>query len=105
MMSKKVDQKQVREQKRRRASRRKVGLLILGIGVGIFAVYAAVTSGAGLKDPLSRFLSEEQLAELPPAPERGASAPDFTISDIDGNSFTLSESLGTPTALMFFHTW
>jgi len=104
-MAKKEDRRRVREQKQRRASRRKVGLLILGIGVGIFAVYAAITSGAGLRDPLSRFLSEDELAELPPAPERGAPAPNFTISDIDGNSFTLSESLGTPTALMFFHTW
>ena len=104
-MSKNADQKRVREQKQRRASRRKAGLIILGIGVGIFAVYAAVTSGAGLQDPLSRFLSDEQLAELPPAPKRGEPAPDFTISDIDGNSFTLSESLGKPTALMFFHTW
>ena len=95
----------MREQKRRRASRRKAGLLILGVVVGIFAVYAAVTSGAGLKDPLSRFLSEDELAEIPPAPVRGEPAPDFTISDIDGNSFTLSESLGKPTALMFFHTW
>ena len=100
-----ADQKRVREQKRRRASRRKAGLWILGIGVGIFAIYAAVTSGAGLRDPLSNFLSEEELAELPPAPERGKPAPDFTISDIDGDSFTLSESLGKPTALMFFHTW
>ena len=104
-MSKKAEQNRAREQKRRRASRRKAGLLILGIGVGIFAVYAVITSGAGLKDPLSRFLSEDELAELPPAPERGAPAPNFTISDIDGNSFTLSDSLGKPTALMFFHTW
>ena len=104
-MAKKADRRRVREQKQRRASRRKAGLLVLGIGVGIFAVYAAVTSGAGLKDPLTRFLSEDELAEIPPAPERGAPAPDFTILDIDGESFTLSESLGTPTALMFFHTW
>ena len=47
-MAKKADQWRVREQKQRRASRRKAGLLILGIGVGNFAVYAAVTSGAGL---------------------------------------------------------
>ncbi len=104
-MANKSDRRRVREQKQRRASRRKAGLWILGIGVGIFAVYAAVTSGAGLKDPLSRFLSEKELAEIPPAPERGAPAPDFTISDIDGNSFTLSEATGKPTALMFFHTW
>ena len=73
-MAKKADQRRVREQKQRRASRRKAGLLILGIGVGIFAVYAAVASGAGLRDPLSRFLSDEELAELPAAPERGEPA-------------------------------
>jgi hypothetical protein len=89
-MAKKAYQRRIREQKHRRASRRKAGLWILGIGVGIFAVYAAITSGAGLKDPLARFLSEDELAELPPAP---------------ANSFTLSKSLGKPTAIMFFHTW
>ena len=104
-MSEKANRKRARELKRRRAARRKLGLSVLGIGVAIFVVYAAVTSGAGLRDPLSAFLSEEKLAELPPAPERGAPAPDFTISDVDGNPFTLSEALGKPTALMFFHTW
>jgi cytochrome oxidase Cu insertion factor (SCO1/SenC/PrrC family) len=104
-MAPKSERRRVREQKQLRASRRKAGLWVLGIGVVIFAVYAAVTSGAGLKDPLSRFLSDEELAELPPAPERGAPAPDFTISDIDGKSFTLSEAIGKPTAIMFFHTW
>ena len=104
-MARKADRRRVGEHKRRRASRRKAGLFILGVGVGIFAVYAAVTSGAGLKDPLSNFLSEDELAELPPAPERGKLAPDFTISNLDGDSFTLSEALGKPTALMFFHTW
>ncbi|MFQ5942423.1 MAG: peroxiredoxin family protein [Anaerolineales bacterium] len=104
-MARKSERRRARERKRRRASRRKAGLWILGIGVGIFVVYAAVTSGAGLKDPLSRFLSEEELAEIPPAPERGAPAPDFTVSDVDGNPFTLSEALGKPTAIMFFHTW
>ncbi|MFQ5922563.1 MAG: peroxiredoxin family protein [Anaerolineales bacterium] len=104
-MSKKADRRRAREQKRRRATRRKIGLAALGVGVTVFVVYAAVTSGAGLKDPLSAFLSEEELAALPPAPQRGAPAPDFTIADIDGNAFTLSEALGKPTALMFFHTW
>jgi len=74
-MAKKEDRRRVREQKQRRASRRKAGLLILGIGVGIFAVYAAVTSGAGLRDPLSRFLSDEELAELPAAPNEANRLP------------------------------
>ena len=88
-MSKKVDQNRARQQKRRRASRRKAGLLILGIGVGLFEVYAAITSGAGLKDPPSRFLSEDKLAELPPPPERGfnyrvRSTPTTFFLDITG---------------------
>ncbi len=104
-MAKKSERKRIREQKRRRAFRRKAGLWVLGIIVGVFIFYAALTSGAGLKDPLSRFLSEEELAQLPAAPVRGAPAPDFTILDVDGNSFTLSEAIGRPTAIMFFHTW
>ncbi len=39
------------------------------------------------------------------APEIGAVAPDFTLSDIDGNQFALSDFRGKPIAIMFFHSW
>lgn len=55
-MSKKTNRNRARELKRRRAARRKLGLSVLGIGVAIFVVFAAVTSGAELRDPLSAFL-------------------------------------------------
>ena len=58
-----------------------------------------------LTDEEGKPLSEEEIASLPSAPVVGALAPDFTILDVKANSFTLSESLGNPTALMFFHSW
>jgi peroxiredoxin len=35
----------------------------------------------------------------------GSSAPNFTLTDIDGNSITLTDYLGKPVLLDFFATW
>jgi peroxiredoxin len=42
---------------------------------------------------------------LPPAPAVGHPAPDFTLTDLDGNTFTLSELRGQPVVLNFWATW
>jgi peroxiredoxin len=42
---------------------------------------------------------------LPPAPAVGHPAPDFTVTDIQGQRFKLSELRGTPVVLNFWATW
>jgi len=102
---KKVSRKQLQAEKKRRAVRRRNWLLVLGVVVVVFVGYSFATSGAGPKPSITEGLTKEEIAALPAAPVVGANAPDFTILDVDDNSFTLSEALGKPTALMFFHTW
>jgi len=103
---KKVSRKQLQAEKKQRAARRRNWLLALGVVVVVgFIGYSLATSGAGPAPPITEGLSEQEIAVLPAAPVVGAKAPDFTILDVNDNSFTLSEAVGKPTALMFFHTW
>jgi len=103
---KKVSRKQLQAEKKQSAARRRNWLLALGVVVVVgFIGYSLATSGAGPSPPITEGLSEQEIAVLPAAPVIGAKAPDFTILDVNDNSFTLSEAVGKPTALMFFHTW
>ena len=103
--TKQVSRKQLQAEKRQRAVRRRNWLLGLGAVVVVFVGYSFATSGAGPKPPITEGLSAEEIAALPSAPVVGAQAPDFTILDVEDNSFTLSDVLGKPTAIMFFHSW
>ena len=53
---------------------------------------------------IARIMDDTQrggiFSELPILQQMEAPAPDFTISYVDGNSFTLSEALGKPTAII-----
>ena len=42
---------------------------------------------------------------LPPAPAVGHPAPDFTLTTVTGETFTLSALRGTPVVLNFWATW
>ena len=42
---------------------------------------------------------------LPPAPEVGRPAPDFTLTDLEGNSVTLSDFRGKVVFINFWATW
>jgi len=44
-------------------------------------------------------------AGLPPAPAVGHPAPDFTLTSLSGETFTLSSLRGTPVVLNFWATW
>lgn len=44
-------------------------------------------------------------SDLPPAPAIGHPAPDFTLTTLDGEIFTLSEVRGKPVVLNFWATW
>ncbi len=102
---KKVSRKQLQAEKRQRAARRRNLLLGVGIGVALIVGYFIVVSGGGIRPPITEGLSTDEIAALPVAPVIGAIAPDFTILDVEDNSFTLSDELGNPTAIMFFHSW
>ncbi len=43
--------------------------------------------------------------ELPPAPEVGRLAPDFTLADLEGNQVTLSDFRGKTVFINFWATW
>lgn len=47
----------------------------------------------------------ETAGVLPPAPAVGHPAPDFTVSTLTGETFTLSELRGKPVVLNFWATW
>jgi len=44
-------------------------------------------------------------SELPPAPKVGRLAPDFTLTDLEGNSVRLSDSRGKVVFINFWATW
>lgn len=45
------------------------------------------------------------MQDLPISPVEGARAPDFTLSDLDGQEWTLSELGGSAVMLNFWATW
>ena len=50
-------------------------------------------------------ISPEGTANLPVAPVKGARAPDFTLTDLNGNEIMLSDLRGQPVLLNFWATW
>lgn len=53
----------------------------------------------------SRLPVETAAAERPSGIAIGQIAPDFTLTTLDGDTFTLSEMKGTPVVLNFWATW
>ena len=50
-------------------------------------------------------VTDTSQAGLPPAPQVGHPAPDFTLTTTDGETVTLSELRGKPVLLNFWATW
>jgi len=50
-------------------------------------------------------ISPEATANLPVAPAKGARAPGFTLTDLNGNEMMLSDLRGQPVLLNFWATW
>ena len=55
--------------------------------------------------PTTVNISPEATANLPIAPVEGGRAPDFTLTDLDGNEMMLSDLRGQPVLLNFWATW
>lgn len=89
-----------RMQRRRAASQRKNKNIALAIGVAVI--------GLGAFFFFQNTAAPSQTANFNPgevAPEIGALAPNFTLSDTDGNTVSLSDFRGKPVAVMLFHSW
>ncbi len=73
--------------------------LLVGLGVGL-VVFLAVPVG-----PAGPALGAAPTATPAPAPVAGAPAPDFTLTDLAGNSITLSDLRGNVVLINFWATW
>lgn len=88
-----------------------VGILggVLGLGaLGVWGLIALCPTCIGWLSPSSAVPSASPTAVPKAAPTGtsvGEQAPDFTLTDIDGNSFSLSELRGRPVILYFSASW
>ena len=103
-----------------------IGLLILGGAYFVFstddtqppapaAQVAQVTqpqaavedtsTGVSAAENVPQQAAEDTSPSLPVAPQVGALAPDFTLTDITGNQVSLVDYRGKPVVVSFFHTW
>lgn len=70
--------------------------LLLGVGCG------TVEKGASSDTAPDSSASEEAVKT---GPFKGMVAPDFTLKDLDGTEWTLSQLKGNSVALVFFTSW
>lgn len=77
-------------------------LFILAVVVimGILAVQGCTPSAQDITNG-----QKPEPGELPPAPEVGRQAPDFTLTDLEGNSVTLSDFRGKVVFINFWASW
>lgn len=78
-------------------------LFILAMAAIIMGVLAA--QGCTPSAPDTTNGRQPGPSELPPAPEVGRLAPDFTLTDLKGNSVTLSDFQGKVVFINFWASW
>ncbi|MBI2329207.1 MAG: redoxin family protein [Chloroflexi bacterium] len=78
--------------------------LVLGLWavvlLGLLAAQGCTTSSQD-----TGHAQESGQSELPPAPRVGRLAPDFTLTNLEGNSLTLSDLRGKAVFINFWATW
>lgn len=72
-------------------SQRSLALLVLGLALGWMV--------------LSRVPPQANPAHAPPAPQKGFTAPDFTLETTNGEMITLTSLRGKPVMLNFWASW
>ena len=78
-----------------------VGILIgIGLGAIIFAGIGLYQSGS-----ISLFNESDQSQNLSAIPAIGKPAPDFALTNLQGETVRLSEMYGIPVAINFWATW
>ncbi len=81
-----------------------IALLLVGIIVGAGALYNKYSE----KFYIDNQNQQEQTSDTEPstdAPKNENSAPDFTVTDVNGNKVKLSDFKGKPVVLNFWTTW
>ncbi len=80
------------------------GWLVLGLCaivlLGLLTSQGCTSSAQDIRNG-----QETGQSELPPAPRVGRLAPDFTLTDLEGNSVTLSDFRGNAVFINFWATW
>ena len=88
----------------RRGINSRPGWLVLGLWaivlLGLLAVQGCTPSAQDIRSG-----QKTGQSELSPAPKVGRLAPDFTLTDLEGNSVTLSDFRGKVVFINFFATW
>ena len=94
------------------------GGLLLGVLIGGIILFAALTfmgtgsSSGGGEEAQPPALTESaspqqnpQKGDVPVSAQIGGLSPDFSLTALDGSTFTLSETRGRPVVLNFWATW
>lgn len=78
-----------------------MGVLIgIGLGAIIFATFGLYQSGS-----INFFNDRNQSQNLSAIPAIGKQAPDFTLTNLEGETVRLSDLYGKPIAINFWATW
>ena len=76
-------------------------ILAVTIIIGVLAIQGCTPSA----QDITRQPGPPPPSELPPVPEVGRQAPDFTLTDLEGNSVTLSDFRDKVVFINFWATW
>ena len=63
------------------------------------------SAGVSAAENVPQQSAEDTSPSLPVAPQVGALAPGFTLTDTTGNQVSLIDYRGKPVVVSFFHTW
>ena len=74
--------------------------LLTAVLLGLLVIQGCTTSAPDITNG-----HQPGSSELPPAPEEGRLAPDFTLSDLKGNRLRLSDLRGKVVFVNFWTTW
>ncbi len=80
-----------------------IAILLVGIIAGSLFLYNKYSEEYGMNNPIHN--EDKTTEETPDVQENDNSAPDFTVTDYDGNKVNLSDFKGKPVVVNFWATW
>ena len=89
-----------------RPARAALGLLAVAL-LGLLVAQGCTSSSRDIRDGQGQATGATDMdgLQLAPAPKVGRLAPDFTLTDLEGNSVTLSDFRGQAVFINFWATW